>query len=331
MTTFHNTFNSLYLIVLLAHFCLSLKLFQKLVFQSGQQVRLRSNLPVNTVIKFVPQQEAWIIERFGKFNKILEPGLNILLPIIDQIKYVQVLKELAIAVPHQSAITVDNVSLMMDAVLYLKIVNPYKASYGIEDPEYAITQLAQTTMRSEIGKITLDGVFRERESLNTNIVLSMNKASLDAWGIDCMRYEIRDVKIPDRVQDAMQMQVEAERKKRASILESEGIREAEINVAQGKKQSRILNSEANKTEQINTAMGEAEALIVKANGKAKSIDIISSSLSQQNGANAVAYNIAEQYVSAFGNVAKEGNTLILPSNAGDVPNMVGQVGYHQMI
>ncbi|XP_050401660.1 stomatin-like protein stl-1 [Patella vulgata] len=299
------------------------RILQRLLTQGQQQVRFRSRLPFNTVILFVPQQEAWVIERFGKWHRVLDPGLNFLLPVVDSIKYVQTLKEIAIDVPHQAAITIDNVTLTMDAVLYLRVIDPYKASYGVEDPEYAITQLAQTTMRSEIGKITLDGVFRERESLNTAIVHAINKAA-EAWGISCMRYEIRDVKLPAKVQEAMQMQVEAERKKRAAVLESEGIREAEINVAEGKKKSRILNSEAFKAEQVNQATGEAEALIAKANAKAKSIDIVSSALSQRNGINAVSFNVAEQYVGAFSNLAKKGNTLILPTNTGDVSSMVGQ-------
>ncbi|KAK0050883.1 stomatin-like protein 2 mitochondrial [Biomphalaria pfeifferi] len=288
-----------------------------------QSVRQRSRLPINTVILFVPQQEAWVIERFGKFNQILQPGLNFILPVIDGIKYVQSLKEIAIDVPHQAAITLDNVTLTMDAVLYLKVVDPYKASYGVEDPEYAITQLAQTTMRSEIGKIALDTVFRERESLNIAIVDAINHAS-NAWGIKCMRYEIRDMKLPTKVQEAMQTQVEAERKKRAAILESEGIREAEINVAEGKKKSRILNSEAHRAEQINQAEGEAEAILAKARARAASIELISDALAKENGLNAVSMNIAEQYVKAFSNLAKESNTVVLPVNTNDVSGMVTQ-------
>lgn len=202
----------------------------------------------------------------GKFHRILEPGLNLLFPIVDKVKYVQSLKEIAIDIPKQSAISADNVTLSIDGVLYLRVLDAYLASYGVEDPEFAITQLAQTTMRSELGKISLDKVFRERESLNINIVEAINKAST-AWGISCLRYEIRDIRLPSRVHEAMQMQVEAERKKRAAILESEGIREAEINVAEGKRQSRILASEAEKQEQINAASGKALAILAIADGK----------------------------------------------------------------
>lgn len=158
----------------------------------------------NFVVNFVPQQEAWVVERMGKFHSILDPGFNILLPFLDRIKYVQVLKELAIEVPQQGAVTSDNVQLQIDGVLYLRVVDPYKASYGVEDPEYAITQLAQTTMRSEVGKINLDTVFKEREQLNINIVESINKAA-EPWGLQCMRYEIRDMTMPIKIQEAMQV------------------------------------------------------------------------------------------------------------------------------
>lgn len=288
-----------------------------------QQVRHRSRLPMNTVLLFVPQQEAWIIERFGKYHRILQPGLNLILPVVDAIKYVQSLKEIAIDIPQQSAITIDNVTLQIDGVLYLRVIDAYKASYGVEDAEYAITQLAQTTMRSEIGKISLDTVFRERELLNFAIVEAINKAA-EAWGIDCLRYEIRDMKLPNRVQEAMQMQVEAERKKRAAILESEGVREAEINVAEGKKQSIILASEANKQEQINGAAGEANAIVAKAKAKAESIRLLAESIGEENGTNAVGMKIAEQYVAAFNNLAQKGNTVIIPSTTNDVSSMVAQ-------
>lgn len=244
-------------------------------------VRFRYSLPTNTVIVFVPQQEAWVVERMGKFHQICEPGLNILLPILDRVRYVQVLKEQAIEIPQQSAVTSDNVTLRIDGVLYLRVEDPYRASYGVEDPEYAITQLAQTTMRSEIGKITLDTVFKERETINISIVEAINKAA-QAWGTTCLRYEIRDIKLPERVQEAMQMQVEAERKKRAVVLESEGRREADINVAEGEKRAKILSSEAVKIEQINLAQGEASAILARANARAMSYKRVSEVL--QNGA-----------------------------------------------
>lgn len=285
--------------------------------------RTKKKLPVNTVVKFVPQQEAWIIERFGKFNRILEPGLAILLPVIDDIKYVQSLKEIAIEIPSQSAITLDNVTLHLDGVLYLRVVDPFKASYGVEDPEYAVTQLAQTTMRSELGKISLDHVFQERERLNHNIVEAINHAA-EVWGIRCLRYEIRDIQLPNTVVEAMQMQVEAERMKRAAVLKSEGEREAAINVAEGKKQSQILASEARKMEQINIATGEANAIVAKATARAEGIEKVSLALQRQLGERAATLNVAEQYVKAFSNLAKTNNTVVLPANVGDAGSMVAQ-------
>lgn len=278
---------------------------------------------MNTVVMFVPQQEAWIVERMGKFSRILDPGLNVLVPILDKIKYVQSLKEIAIDIPQQSAITIDNVNLNIDGILYLRVKDPYKSSYGVEDPEFAITQLAQTTMRSEIGKITLDTLFRERENLNLGIVEAINHAS-DAWGIVCMRYEIRDIRMPSRVQEAMQMQVEAERKKRAAILESEGIKAAEINIAEGKKQSRILSSEAEKQELINAAQGQAQAVIAAGKARAESLSIVAKSLNEEKGPNAASLAVAESYVNAFQSLARTNNTLILPANTGDVSSMVAQ-------
>jgi len=268
---------------------------------SGAGVGSRRNLPHNTIIKFVPQQEAWIIERFGKYNDTLLPGLNFLIPFIDEIKYVQGLKEIASEVPQQSAITRDNVTLHLDGVLYFRVIDPYKASYGVEDPQFAITQLAQTTMRSELGKIALDDVFRERDTLNLNIVEAINSAAT-VWGIKCLRYEIRDIQLPAKVRESMQMQVEAERKKRAAVLESEGEREA----------------------QINRATGEANAILAKANARAEAIDRISSALAQESGNQAAALSVAEQYINAFGNLAKTSNTIVLPANTGDVSSMVAQ-------
>ncbi|EFN79510.1 stomatin-like protein 2, mitochondrial [Harpegnathos saltator] len=295
----------------------------KMFGSAVQHSRYRPLTPINTIIMFVPQQQAWIVERMGKFHKILEPGLNILLPVIDRVKYVQILKELAIDVPQQSAVTSDNVTLSIDAVLYLRVTDPYLASYGVEDAEFAIIQVAQTTMRSELGKISLDKVFREREGLNVSIVDSINKAS-GAWGLTCLRYEIRDIRLPQRVQEAMQMQVEAERKKRAAILESEGIREAEINVAEGKRLARILASEAARQEQINKATGEAAAVVAVAEARAKGLQVVANALGTSDAKNAAALNVAEQYVNAFKKLAQVNNTLILPSNVGDVSTFVAQ-------
>jgi len=291
---------------------------------SAQQVRHYNRSPMNTVLMFVPQQEAWVVERMGKFNKILSPGLNILIPILDAVKYVQVLKEQAIKIPEQSAVTKDNVGLHIDGVLYVVVDDPYKASYGVDDPEYAVTQLAQTTMRSEIGKLSLDAIFQEREVLNVNIVKAINAASHDAWGIRCLRYEIRDIEVPERVKTAMQMQVEAERKKRASILESEGQKISAVNRAEGEREAQILASESEKIEKVNQAQGEAQAILAKAQAKAKAIELVGNALNSQQGSSAASLQVAEQYVKAFGNLAKEGNTILLPSNAGDVSSMVAQ-------
>ncbi|ELU05414.1 hypothetical protein CAPTEDRAFT_225245 [Capitella teleta] len=306
---------------------------QRLVSQNAhQQKRQMSWLsditqsdprPMNTIIMFVPQQEAWIVERFGKFHRILEPGLNFLIPIIDKVKYVQSLKEITIEVPEQKAVTADNVTLTIDGVLYIKVLDAYKASYGVMDAEFAISKLAQTTMRSELGKIPLDTVFKERDLLNVAIVETINKAAA-AWGLDCKRYEILDITLPPQVQLAMQMQVEAERKKRAAILDSEGHRQSNVNVAEGQKRARILNSEAYMTEAVNQANGEAEAILAQARAKTEAIALVAGALSQQNGHHAVSMRVAEQYIAAFGNLAKEGNTLLLPSNAGDVTSMVAQ-------
>lgn len=282
-----------------------------------------SGLPMNTGILFVPQQEAWIVERMGKFHKILDPGVNFLIPLIDRVKYLQSLKEIVIDIPEQSAITKDNVGLRLDGVLYLKIFDPYKASYGVDDAEHAISQLAQTTMRSELGKIVLDSVFKERESLNVSIVESINKAA-NAWGIDCLRYEIKDVKLPEKVQEAMQMQVEAERRKRAAILESEGSREASINKAEGVKQSKILVSEAQQLEQINEAMGEAEALMKIAKAKADAVKLMSEALSEKKGDQSASLFLAQQYVEEFGKLAKTNNTVIMPADVSNVNSMVVQ-------
>ena len=259
----------------------------------------------------------------GKFSRILQPGVAILLPVVDRIAYVKSLKEAAMEIPQQSAITADNVTLELDGVLYTRVFDAYKASYGVEDAEYAISQLAQTTMRSEIGRLTLDHVLRERSTLNTNITEAINEAATE-WGVVCLRYEIRDIHAPAPVVEAMHRQVTAERSKRAEILESEGQRQSAINIAEGRKQSVILASEALKSEQINTATGEAEAILVRATATSKGIDAVAHSLSQGQEAarGAVSLSVAEKYVEAFGRLAKEGTAVVVPGNVGDMGGMI---------
>ncbi|KAI9296231.1 hypothetical protein K502DRAFT_337294 [Neoconidiobolus thromboides FSU 785] len=283
----------------------------------------QKRLPLNTIVKFVPQQEAWIVERMGKFHTVLEPGLCFLIPVLDRIKYVHVLKELAVAIPTQTAITQDNVTLRLDGVLYYKVVDPYKASYGVEDAHFSIAQLAQTTMRAEIGQMTLDLTLAERNRLNSNIVEAINAAS-ESWGIRCLRYEIRDIHPPENVVQAMHSLVSAERSKRAQILESEGRRQAEINVAEGHKQALILESEASQMQQINQAKGESDAILLRATATAAGIEKVSKSIQNKGGSDAVSLTVAEKYVEAFGQLAKKGTAVVVPASSHDVGSMVAQ-------
>ncbi len=274
-------------------------------------------------VKTVPQQQAWIVESLGKFDSKLEPGLNILIPFYQSVAYKHSLKEMAVDVPEQAGITRDNVTLALDGVLYVRIVDPVAASYGVSDPIYAVQLLAQTTMRSEIGKLTLDKTFEERETLNANIVTAINQAA-QTWGIQCMRYEIKNITPPTSVLKAMELQMAADRQKRATILESEGKRQSQINVAEGKKQEIVLASEGALTDQVNRAKGEAEAIIAVAEASAKGIEMVAAAIQKAGGEEAVALKIAEQYVSAFAKLAQESTTLLLPANAGDAGSMVAQ-------
>lgn len=274
-------------------------------------------------VKIVPQQQAWVIERLGKFNTTLDAGLTIIIPFIDKVSYKHSLKEQAIDVRSQRAITRDNVNLEIDGVLYVRIIDAKLASYGVTDPYFALTQLAQTSMRSEIGKLDLDKTFEEREKLNVNIVNALNEAS-STWGIQCMRYEIKDINPPDSILKSMEQQVTAERNKRAIVLESEGERQSKINVGEGKKAEQVLASEAHKIEQINRAEGEASAIMTVAEATAKGLEVIALAIGKSGGNDAVALKLAEKYIEAFGNLAKQSNTILLPSNASDVGSFVAQ-------
>ncbi|HEU5047142.1 MAG TPA: stomatin-like protein [Rickettsiales bacterium] len=274
-------------------------------------------------IRIVPQQSVWIVEKLGKFDRALEPGLNFLIPYIETVAYKHSLKEYAMDVQEQTAITRDNVTLVIDGLIYLKIMDPVHASYGVSNPVFAVTQLAQTTMRSEIGKLTMESAFEERDRLNTNIVTAINQAA-QSWGIQCMRYEIRNITPPASVLKAMEMQVSADRQKRAVILESEGKRQSQINVSEGEKQQVVLRSEAAQIDQINRARGEAEALLMVAEATAGSIKKIASAINEQGGREAIELKVAEQFIEAFKNLAKTNNTILLPSNIGDAGSMVAQ-------
>jgi regulator of protease activity HflC (stomatin/prohibitin superfamily) len=274
-------------------------------------------------VKFVPQQQVWIVERMGRYRVSMQAGLNFLIPFIDNISYRHSLKEEAVDIPSQTAITKDNVTLIIDGILYLKITDPKQASYGVGDARYAITQMAQTTMWSELGKMTLDRTFLERDNLNVSIVQSINEASV-VWGIQCLRYEIKDITPPDNVRQAMELQVAAERKKRAEVLDSEGKRQSQINIAEGIKQEVVLKSEAAMTDQINRAKGEAEAILQVAKATAEGIEMVAASIDKSGGEKAVALRLAEQYIEAFSKLAKENNTLILPAKTDDAGSMVAQ-------
>ena len=272
-------------------------------------------------IKVVPQQRAYIVERLGKFHASLQPGINFVIPFLDRVAYKHSLKEQAYDIHEQICITRDNVQVRVDGVIFLQVVDPKQASYGINDFVFAVTQLAQTTMRSEIGKIDLDKTFVERMAINMAVVAAIDEAAI-GWGVKVLRYEIKNITPPQTVLMAMEKQMQAEREKRAVILESEGRKQSVINIAEGQKERVVLESEALKLQQINQAVGEASAIRAVAEATAESIRLVASSIQDQGGMVAVQFKIAEQYIGQFGNLAKETNTMIIPANLTDVSSLV---------
>jgi regulator of protease activity HflC (stomatin/prohibitin superfamily) len=269
----------------------------------------------------VPQQSAYVVERLGRYHGTLGAGFHVLLPFVDTIRYRHSLKEMAVDIPAQVCITRDNVQVGVDGVLYLKVLNPERASYGISDFLFAISQLAQTTLRSEVGKIDLDKTFEERTNINTAVVSELDKAS-EAWGVKVLRYEIKNITPPHDVLAAMEKQMRAEREKRAVILTSEGTRDAAINTADGVKQEVIKASEARKQQQINEAEGQAAAIMAVATATAEGIRRVAEAIKLQGGYEAVQLRVAEQYITQFGELAKKSNTLVLPANVADVASMI---------
>ena len=269
----------------------------------------------------VPQQSAYVVERLGKYSDTLNAGVHILLPFVDTIRYRHSLKETAIDIPEQVCITRDNVQVAVDGILYLKVLNPERASYGISDFHFALSQLAQTTLRSEIGKIELDRTFEERTNINIQVVNELDKAS-ESWGVKVLRYEIKNITPPKGVLDAMEKQMRAEREKRALILTSEGERDAAINQAEGEKQQVIKASEAKKQQQINEADGAAAAILAIAQATAEGLRKVAETIQVPGGQEAVQLRVAEQYITKFGELAKTNNTLILPASVSDVGSMI---------
>ena len=274
-------------------------------------------------IKFVPQNRAFVIERFGKFQSTKEAGLNFIVPFIDKVSADRSLKEQAVDVPSQSAITKDNISLTVDGVLYFRVLDPYKATYGVEEYVFAVVQLAQTTMRSELGKIELDKTFEERDTLNARIVSQINEAS-SPWGIQVLRYEIKDIVPPESVMNAMEAQMKAERMKRAQILESEGARQAAINVAEGQRAAQILAAEAEKAEQVLSAEGEARAIIAVADAQAEALTKVGTAANTEEGQKAVQLDLATKAIEAKQAIAKESSVVLLPDSGTEAANIVAQ-------
>ena len=272
-------------------------------------------------VRIVPQQTAYVVETLGKYSKTLGAGLNIVIPFVDRIAYKQNLKETVLDISEQVCITKDNVQVGIDGVLFFQVIDPVKTSYGVNNFVVAIIQLAQTTLRSEIGKIDLDRTFEERSHINQEIVMALDKAT-DAWGVKVLRYEIKTITPPRDVLAAMEKQMRAEREKRAQVLESEGDRDAKINRAEGVKQETIKNFEAHKQRQINEAQGQAEAILAVARATADGIRMVGEEITKDGGPDAVRLRVAEAYIEQFGALAKASNTMIIPSNVADISGMI---------
>ena len=274
--------------------------------------------------RVVPQREQYVIERLGTYSRTLDAGFHILIPFLDKVAYKHSMKEIALDVPQQTCITRDNIAVDIDGIIYLQVVDARAASYGITDYFYATTQLAQTTLRSEIGKIELDKTFEERDTMNARLVDTVDRAA-EPWGIKVLRYEVKDIVPPESVKDALEKQMRAERERRAVVAKSEGERQAQINISEGARQEMINLSEAQKLKQINEAEGKAAEIMLIAEATAQGLRAIASAIQEEGGLDAVNLRVAEQYVKEFGQLAKTNNTLIIPSNLGDVGGMVGTI------
>ncbi len=272
-------------------------------------------------IRFVPQNTTFVVERFGRYSRTLTAGMNFIIPYLDSVAYTRSLKEKAFDVPSQSAITKDNITLVIDGVLYFRVIDAFRSCYGIEDFNFAIIQLAQTTMRSEIGKIPLDKSFEERDVLNAHIVEAINKAS-EPWGVSVLRYEIKDIRPPATVMEAMEVQMKAEREKRAVILDAQGKQEAAMAIAEGEKQAQILAAEASKTEAILNAEGAAKAIMIEAQARAKAIEVVGEQASTEEGMHAVNLELAKDAIKAKSKIAGESSVVIVPESAYDPTTLV---------
>ena len=279
---------------------------------------------VMKTIKIVPQQHAWVVERLGKYDRTLTPGLSFVVPFIERVAYRHSLKEVPLDVPSQVCITKDNTQLTVDGVLYFQVTDPMRASYGSSNYISAITQLAQTTLRSVIGRLELDKTFEERDFINSSVVASLDEAALN-WGVKVLRYEIKDIQPPKSVLEAMEKQMRAEREKRAEIAKSEGERQSTINRAEGDRSEAIARSEGEKMRRINEAEGQAQEILKVAEATAEGIRRVAEALSSPGGQDAANLDVAKKYLDQFGKLAKENNTMIVPANLADVSSMVATV------